>query len=150
MTLASWIAEGRPLVRGKAAGEALVLDEPLSFWGGVNVASGRIVDARHPQAGLRVTGRVLVMRAGRGSSSSSSVLAECLERRTGPAAILLGEPDVILVLGALVATELGASTCPIVVLGPAHARINTGDRIEIGAQGTTRVTRANAGVMPPR
>ena len=35
--------EGPVTVPGTARGPALVLDEPLSFWGGVEAASGRIV-----------------------------------------------------------------------------------------------------------
>ena len=68
------------LLTGDAAGEALVLAEPLSFWGGVDPVTGTVIDARHPQRGECVAGRVLVMPAGRGSSSSSSVLAETLSR----------------------------------------------------------------------
>ena len=97
---------------------ALVLDQPLSFWGGVDPATGRIVDPHHPQRGAQIAGRVLVMPSGRGSSSSSSVLAECLANGNGPAAILLGEPDAILIVGALVTAELGGPRCPIVVVGP--------------------------------
>ena len=52
-------------------GVALVLEAPLSLWGGLDPATGLIVDARHPQRGVSVTGTVLVMPAVRGSSSSS-------------------------------------------------------------------------------
>ena len=58
------------------------------------------------------------MPAVRGSSSSSSILAELLRLGLGPAAILLGEPDEILVVGALAAAELYAATCPVVLLDP--------------------------------
>ena len=68
--------EVQVLVGGRGLGEALVLDEPLSFWGGVDPATGAVIDVHHPQAGSVVAGRVLVMPAGRGSSSSSYVLAE--------------------------------------------------------------------------
>ena len=40
-------------------GEALVLDEPLSFWGGLDPETGRLIDVHHPQAGAMLTGRVL-------------------------------------------------------------------------------------------
>jgi len=63
-----------------------------------------------------VVGTILVLRCGRGSSSSSSVLAECLRNGVGPAAIVLAEPDPILALGALVASELYATEIPVVVL----------------------------------
>ncbi|HXF74203.1 MAG TPA: DUF126 domain-containing protein, partial [Actinomycetota bacterium] len=69
---------GRTLVPGRAAGVAVVLAEPLSFWGGLDPATGRVIDARHPQRGAALSGRILVMPAGRGSSSSPSVLAEAV------------------------------------------------------------------------
>jgi uncharacterized protein len=54
------------------------------------------------------------MPSGRGSSSSSSVLAEAIRAGTAPIAIVLFEPDPILALGAIVARELYGRTIPIV------------------------------------
>ncbi len=140
MTSAGWTAEGRPLLAGMATGPALVLREPLSFWGGVAPATGIIIDAHHSSHGQRVAGRILVMSHGRGSSSSSTVLAECLGVGTGPLAILLGEPDGILLLGALVMRELGGVHCPVVVMGVAWERIGDGDHVSVAADGRVRVT----------
>ncbi len=103
------------LVDGVGTGEVLALDAPLSFWGGVSIESGRIVDPSHPQSGVSVAGKVLVLPHGRGSSSSSSVLAEMIRIGTAPAGIVLDEPDSILVIGALVADRLYGTRCPIVV-----------------------------------
>ncbi|MFB3051774.1 MAG: aconitase X swivel domain-containing protein, partial [Acidimicrobiia bacterium] len=66
---------------------------PLSMWGGVDTESGRIVDATHPQSGESLAGKIVVLPSGRGSSSSSSVLAEMLRIGTGPAGMILEEPD---------------------------------------------------------
>lgn len=140
MTSAGWTAEGRPLLAGAVSGSALVLREPLSFWGGVEPATGLIIDAHHSARGQRVTGKVLVLAHGRGSSSSSTVLAECLGASTGPLAILLGEPDGILLLGALVVRELGGAACPIVVIGHDWQRIKDGDLVKIAAGGHVWVT----------
>lgn len=109
------MAEARTLVPGTAMAPALVLDEPLSFWGGIDPETGNVVDVRHPQNGANVIGRVLVMPSGRGSSSSSSVLAEAIRSGTAPAAIVLGEADPILALGAIVARELYGKVTPVVV-----------------------------------
>lgn len=98
---------------GTASGTILVLDEPLSLWGGLDPATGRITDARHPQRGRSVTGRILVMRTGRGSSSSSTILAEAIRLETAPAAIILAEPDAVLVVGAIVAERLYGRAIPI-------------------------------------
>jgi predicted aconitase with swiveling domain len=124
--------EGRALVAGEAAGPALVLEAPLSLWGGMDPRTGRLSDHHHPQLGATVTGQVLVMPSGRGSSSSSSVLAEAIRLGTAPLAILLAEADAILVLGALVAEYLYGRTCPVVVLPDgARGTIATGDQVAV-------------------
>ena len=123
------MAEGRTLVAGTAAGEVLVLEEPLSFWGGIDPGTGEVVDVRHPQRGENVAGRVLVMPSGRGSSSSSSVLAECVRAGTAPAAIVLAQPDPILALGAIVARELYGRAPPIVVV--TNPDLRTGDAVAV-------------------
>jgi uncharacterized protein len=129
---AGWTAEGRLLLGGRAEGEALVLDEALSFWGGFDSGTGLISEDRHPQRGASLAGRVVVMPSGRGSSSSSSVLAEAIRLGTGPAAILLAEPDGIIVLGALVPRLLDGLLCPVVVLDrPTYDRLRSGDRIRV-------------------
>lgn len=110
------IRRGRPYADGQAEGTALVLTEALSFWGGVDSDTGAIIDRSHPQVGASVAGKILVMPGARGSSSSSSVLAECLRRGTGPLGILLGRPDPILTVAALVARSLYGIACPIVVV----------------------------------
>jgi predicted aconitase with swiveling domain len=107
---------GRVLSPGEASAPALVLSEPLSLWGGLDPATGELVDAHHPQHGAQLAGRVLVMPGGRGSSSSSSTLAEAARAGHAPAAILLGEPDLILAIGAAVIEELYGQRIPVVVL----------------------------------
>ena len=62
--------EARRYAPGEARGAALVLAEPLSFWGGVDAATGDVIDHSHPDLGRNVAGCVLVMPSGRGSSTS--------------------------------------------------------------------------------
>ena len=124
-------------------GTALVLDEPLSLWGGVDPASGLIIDVHHPQCGAAIGGRVLVMPSGRGSSSSASVLAEAVRAGTAPAAILIGEADLILAIGSAVAEELYGVRVPVVVKPLDRlARIRDGMVLQIGPRGGVR--RASA------
>lgn len=121
------------------SGRALVLDEGLSLWGGMDPATGRLIDARHPQRGASLTGRIVVMPSGRGSSSSASVLAEAVRAKTAPAALLLGEPDLILAIGSAVAEELYGVAIPVVVLGADElVSIREGALIRIGPDGTVR------------
>ena len=93
----------------------LRLSEPLSFWGGIDPRTGVIIDANHPQAGETVSGKILRMPHGRGSSSSPSVLAESLRLGTGPAAIVLEHSDPMVSLGALVARLLYGIECSVTV-----------------------------------
>jgi predicted aconitase with swiveling domain len=122
----------RVLFDGRAAGDALVLSEPLSLWGGLDPQTGELTDAHHPQRGAQLSGRVLVMPSSRGSSSSSSVLAEAVRAGHAPAAILLGEPDLILAVGAAVAAELYGEHVPVAVLRPEdRAAIHDGMRVRM-------------------
>jgi predicted aconitase with swiveling domain len=115
---------------------ALVLSEPLSLWGGMDPSTGRLIDAHHPQRGASLAGRVLVMPSGRGSSSSASVLAEAVRAGTAPAAILLGEPDLILSIGSAVAEELYGVDVPVRVLTADElAAIRDGETVTVEASG---------------
>ena len=109
------MSQVRVLVSGSATAEVLRLDEPLSFWGGVDPRTGDVIEKRHPQFGESVAGKLVSMPAGRGSSSASSILAEALRRGYGPVGIVLEAGDAILVAGALVARELYDVQCPVVV-----------------------------------
>jgi predicted aconitase with swiveling domain len=114
----------RILAPGAAIGPAAVLDEPLSLWGGLDPATGLLTDPHHPQHGMSLTRRVVVMPGGRGSSSSSSVLFEL---------------DLILAIGAMVADELYDVRVPVVVVAPEHLDgLRDGAALEITAEGVLR------------
>ena len=128
-------ARKRTLIPGTATGRALVLTQPLSLWGGVDPVSGRIIDAHHPQFGRSVSSTVLIMPGGRGSSSSASVLAEMIRAGTAPAAIVMAEPDGIIVLGAIAAGEIYGATIPVAALAAsAIDGIRDGAEIVVDAQ----------------
>lgn len=139
------VITARSYADGDAAGEALVLAAALSFWGGVEVQTGRIIDHSHPDLGQIITGRVLVMPGGRGSSSASSVFAESIRRGTGPAGIILAAPDPILTVGALVAQSLYAMHCPVVVCAIEGFVTGRHIRIRAAADGGAEVFSRNAG-----
>lgn len=110
----SWPAHA--IVAGHGRGAPLLLTEPLSFWGGYDAEQGLVVEAGHPQCGARLAGRVMLMECAKGSSSSSSVLAEAIRNGTGPAAIVMRERDLIVGLGCIVASELYGLHVPVVVV----------------------------------
>ena len=114
----------------------MVLEEPWSFWGGLDPGKGTVVSEHHPQFGISLRERVLVMPSGRGSSSSSSVLAEAIRLGTAPAGILLREVDSIVVLGAVVARELYSVELPVVALDEGGYRsLSPGDFVSVDATG---------------
>ncbi|MBJ9681869.1 MULTISPECIES: aconitase X swivel domain-containing protein [Burkholderia] len=115
---------GDTLVPGRAYAETIVLPKPLSFWGGYDSVAGRIVDRGHPLVGASLAGRIMVMAHAKGSSSSSSVLAEAIRNGTGPVGIVLSERDLIISIGAIVAAELYAMAVPAVCVSePVYDRI---------------------------
>ena len=132
---------GYPVVPGAAEGAALVTAEPLSFWGGLNTATGEIVDRRHERSGQVVTGRIFVLPRGRGSSTASACLLESIRAGTAPAAIITAKTETVLALGSIVADELYGRSVPMVVLSEeAFRSIRDGDRLTVETDGTVTVT----------
>ena len=106
MTLQAEVLLAGPPVRATG----LALTAPISFWGGVDPKTGVIVDPRHPDHGAEISGRVLLIPATIGSSSASAILLELVHGGRAPAAIVLHDPDAILLLGLVVAKEMGLRT----------------------------------------
>lgn len=97
------ILRGRVIVEGDAQGVALVSDRPLSFLGGVDPETGRIVEPGHPLAGESVAGRVLVFPTGKGSTVGSYTLYRLAKAGLAPVAIVNAESEPIVAVGALIA-----------------------------------------------
>ncbi len=81
--------------------ELLVSRRKLSFLGGVDPETGEIVDPTHDLSGEVVSGKVLLIPGGRGSTVGSYVIMEMARRGTAPAAILTLEAEPILVVGCV-------------------------------------------------
>jgi predicted aconitase/predicted aconitase with swiveling domain len=108
---------GRSLVAGAAQGALLFADVGLSFWGGVDSASGEVIDRHHTLSGEHLTGRVLAIPSGRGSCTGSSVMMELISNGHAPAALVLAEADEILTLGVLVAQTIFERSLPVLCIG---------------------------------
>ncbi len=132
--------QAQVLVAGSGQGPALVLAQPLSLWGGLDPETGEIIDRRHHAAGENVRGRVLVLPAGRGSSSASSILLEAVRQGTAPTAVITAEADGILALGAAVAREMYQKAPPVIVLDTAdYAQLKNGQWLIVDEDGTVTV-----------
>ena len=132
--------KGKPLIPGKAHGELLVSDEPLSFWGGYDYKTGIVIDQRHPLAGRSAAGKILALPSTRGSSSTTAVLLEAVKAGTAPAAILTTAPDSFFALASIVADEMYGSTVPLVQLSEEDFASLSSDRpAVVGEDGTVEL-----------
>ncbi|WP_062205450.1 aconitase X [Aureimonas sp. AU12] len=129
----SSVTGARSILPGTAEGPVVALGEPLSFWGGVDPATGAIIDVHHPQHGVPLGGAVLMMSSSRGSCTGSGVLLDLALSGRAPAALLFRESEDVLTLGALVAAEMFDRTIPVLRLSPdAYAAIAQRPSARIG------------------
>lgn len=104
------------IIAGRAEGAILAGQEGLSFWGGVDASTGRVIDTHHSLRGQSVAGKLLAMPTSRGSCTGSGVLLELIHNGHAPAALIFHEPESVLTLGALVAQHVFGKTIPVVQL----------------------------------
>ena len=125
------------LTPGSASGSTLVLDEPLSFWGGYDPATGIILDQNHPQAGECVKDRILILPGARGSGGTPACIAESIRRGVGPAGVILKTADINIATGTLVAQALYGIACPVFSVDAAtYDELVTVSRLTINQDGT--------------
>ncbi len=107
------ITEYGVMVEGEAKAEALAANEPLCFWGGVDVTSGKIQDIHHVLCGECVTGKILCISYDRGSCSSSGVILEMMCQGTSPAGLLCVEAEPVLALGPIIGGKMFDRNMPM-------------------------------------
>ena len=115
---------GRIIKAGRCEGQALVSPVPLSFFGGVDAATGVVVEPGHPLQGQCVAGRVLVFPTAKGSTVGSYILYRLKKAGLAPAGIINAESEPIVAVGAIIAD------IPMVD-GVDVTQIQTGDRVTI-------------------
>jgi len=108
--------QAQVLLPGAATAPILRLDAPISFWGGVSPETGHIQMAGHPQNGMSISGKALVIPRLIGSSSSSAILLELIYATRAPGALILGAADAILPVGVIIARQMAWQTLPVLVL----------------------------------
>jgi len=136
------IITGKPFISGSAEGDALVSNEPLSFWGGYDWKNGEIIDRRHPLSGTIAKGKILAVPFTRGSSTTTAVLLEAIREGTAPNAIITTATDFFFALASVVADELYANPLPLIAVSESDfAKLQTGDHIQIDNSGMITITR---------
>ncbi|MFC3076206.1 cis-3-hydroxy-L-proline dehydratase [Shinella pollutisoli] len=112
------LPDARSILSGRAAGPVIAATEALSFWGGVDPATGRVIDIHHPLHGRCLTGGILMMPSSRGSCTGSGVLLDLILTGRAPAALIFREAEDVLTLGALIAAEMFGKPLPVLRLSP--------------------------------
>ncbi len=110
------VIQANPVVPGDAQGKALVSNIPLSFWGGVDPHTGKVIDVHHDLSGQILTGRALLIPAGRGSCSGSGIMLEMIRQNTCPALLVSIEAEPIISLGSVMGFELYKRGVPIFIV----------------------------------
>ena len=118
------ILEGRKVSKGTAEGTALVSTEGISFYGGVEPETGKVVEKGHPLEGQAVTGKVLVFPTGKGSTVGSYTMYWLASNNLAPAAIVNAQSEAIVAVGAII------SNIPMVDLVDIE-QIHTGDTVTV-------------------
>jgi predicted aconitase with swiveling domain len=101
--LKATVLKGRSIVPGLSKGLALVSMKPISFLGGVDSNSGRIIERNHDLKGKNVKGKILCFPHGHGSTVGSYVLYSLAKKGLGPKAIINQTADPVVVVGAIIA-----------------------------------------------
>jgi len=95
--------KGRGIAKGIAEGEVLVSKEAISFLGGVDPKTGKVVEKGHPLEGKSIAGKVLVFPRGKGSTVGTYVIFQLKKNGKAPIAIVNVESEIIVAVGAILA-----------------------------------------------
>jgi predicted aconitase with swiveling domain len=96
------ILNGRKISAGSASGEALVTAMGISFYGGVDPETGRVVENGHELEGQFIAGRVLVFPTGKGSTVGAYTLYRLKKAGLAPLAIVNAESETITAVGCII------------------------------------------------
>lgn len=118
--------KGRKVVGGKAEGELIVSQKPLSFLGGVDPETGVVTDAESDIRGQSIAGKILAFPRGKGSTVGSYVIYALKKSGKAPKAIIVEEAETIVATGAIIAG------IPM-VQGIDVSKLKTGQRVRVDA-----------------
>jgi predicted aconitase with swiveling domain len=124
------IFQGRKISPGRAEGEALASSMGISFYGGIDPETGRVVEKGHALAGQSITGKVLIFPSGKGSTVGSYTLYRLKKAGYAPAAILNAESETITAVGCIISGIPCVDHIPI-------EQIRTGMQVRVDAEAGT-------------
>ena len=119
---------GRKIFAGQATGETLVSSMGISFFGGVDPASGVVVERGHALEGQSIAGKVLVFSTGKGSTVGSYTLYRLKRAGKAPIAILNAECETITAVGCIISEIPCVDQVPIEQLRSGQQVVVDGER----------------------
>lgn len=93
----------RRISKGKVIGPVIISKEPLSFLGGVDPTTGRVIDQDHELYQENLKDKILVIPSGKGSTVGSYVIFQMAKNKTAPRGIVAMEAEPIIATGAIMA-----------------------------------------------
>ena len=93
--------KGRKIYKGIAEGEAIVTKDGISFYGGVDPDTGKVIEVGHELEGQSIAGKILVFPTGKGSTVGSYTLYRMKRNDMAPAAIVNEKIDTVIAVGLL-------------------------------------------------
>ena len=130
------VLKGRRVCKGKAEGEALVSQMPISFMTMMDAKTGVIQANGHDLEGMSVVGKILVFPIYRGSSADPYSFLELVRCKTQPKGIINVEATHISAVGAV----MGNIPMMDKLDGNPLELIKTGDFVELDAdQGIVKI-----------
>jgi predicted aconitase with swiveling domain len=93
---------GRKIYKGVVEADALVTNDAISFYGGVDPDTGKVVEAGHELEGVTITGKILVFPTGKGSTVGSYTMYRMKKNKTAPVAIVNEQIDTIIAVGCII------------------------------------------------
>ena len=119
--------KGRIIWSGWAKGEALVSNQPISFYGGIDPMTGEIVEKGHELEGKSIAGKILVFPYGKGSTVGSYIVLRLKKRGIAPKAMVNIRCEPIIAVGAIIAEIPTIDRIDI-------SRIRNGDLVEVDGE----------------
>ena len=124
------ILKGRVINPGKAEGIALVSPEPIGFYGGIDMKTGKVIEKNHPLEGESVKDKILVFPCGKGSTVGSYVIYGLKKNGAAPKAIVNRETETIVATGVILAGIPCVDQIEI-------EKIENGDKLIVNAENGT-------------
>ena len=95
--------KARTIYPGKVKGKAIVSKEPISFYGGIDMKTGIVIEKGHEIEGKCIKNKIFVFPYAKGSTVGSYVIYGLKKNNVAPLAIINKETETIVATGSILA-----------------------------------------------